>query len=80
MTQITTVSTKGQLVIPAEMRELLGIAPGTRIAVTVQGSRLILEPVSERLVDETCGLLKGGPSLSDMLQKERRRENKKEKW
>ena len=66
--------------IPAEMRELLGIAPGTRIAVTVQGSRLILEPVSEKLVDETCGLLKGGPSLSDMLQKERRRENKKEKW
>ena len=66
--------------IPAEMRELLGIAPGTRIAVTVQGSRLILEPVSEKLVDETCGLLKGGPSLSDQLQKERRRDDQKAKW
>lgn len=80
MTQITTVSTKGQLVIPAEMRELLGIAPGTRIAITVQGSRLVLEPVTEKLVDDTRGLFKGGPSLSDALQKERRREKKREKW
>jgi AbrB family looped-hinge helix DNA binding protein len=76
MTQITTVSTKGQFVIPAEMRESLGIAPGTRIAVTLQESRIILEPVSEKLVDETCGMLAGGPSLSKLLRKERA----KDKW
>jgi AbrB family looped-hinge helix DNA binding protein len=76
MTQITTVSTKGQFVIPAEMRESLGIAPGTRIAVTLQESRIILEPVSEKLVDETCGMLAGGPSLSKLLKKER----SKDKW
>ncbi|MGO9009411.1 MAG: AbrB/MazE/SpoVT family DNA-binding domain-containing protein, partial [Bryobacteraceae bacterium] len=29
--QITSVSTKGQFVIPAEMRTSLGIRPGTRI-------------------------------------------------
>ncbi|HEX8817332.1 MAG TPA: AbrB/MazE/SpoVT family DNA-binding domain-containing protein [Terriglobales bacterium] len=76
MTQITTVSTKGQFVIPAEMRESLKIAPGTRIAVTLQGSRIILEPVTPELVDETCGMLKGGPSLSKLLKKER----EKDKW
>jgi len=80
MTQITTVSTKGQLVIPAEMRELLGIAPGTRIAITVQGSRLVLESVSTKLAEETRGLFKGGPSLSHLLQRERRRDDKKAKW
>jgi AbrB family looped-hinge helix DNA binding protein len=80
MTRITTVSTKGQLVIPAEMRESLGIEPGSRIAVMLQGTRIILEPVSERLVDETRGLLAGGPSLSALLQTERRREGKKGKW
>jgi AbrB family looped-hinge helix DNA binding protein len=80
MNRITTVSTKGQLVIPAEMRESLGIAPGSRIAVTLQGTRIILEPVSEKLVDETRGLFAGGPSLSDLLQQERRRDNKKSKW
>lgn len=76
MTQITTVSTKGQFVIPSEMRQQLGIEPGTRIAVSLQGSRIVLEPVSEKLVDETRGMLAGGPSLSRLLKEERR----KEKW
>ncbi len=76
MNRITTVSTKGQLVIPAEMRESLGIEPGSRIAVTLQGTRIVLEPVSEKLVDETRGLFAGGPSLSAALKKERG----KDKW
>jgi AbrB family looped-hinge helix DNA binding protein len=76
MNRITTVSTKGQLVIPAEMRESLGIEPGSRIALTLQGPRIILEPVSEKLVDETRGLFAGGPSLSAALKKERG----KDKW
>ena len=80
MNRITTVSTEGQLVIPAEMREALGIEPGSRIALTLQDARIILEPVSEKLVDETRGLLSGGPSLSKLLQEERRKENKKVKW
>jgi len=78
MNRITTVSTKGQLVIPAEMRESLSIGPGTRIAVTLQGSRIILEPVSEKLVEETRGLFAGGPSLSKLLRQERRKN--KDKW
>ena len=76
MTQITTVSTKGQFVIPAEMRESLGIAPGTRIAVTLEGTRIILEPVSEKLVDDTRGILARKPSLSALLKKQR----DKDKW
>jgi AbrB family looped-hinge helix DNA binding protein len=80
MTQITTVSTKGQMVIPAEMRESLGIAPGTRLAVTLQGSRIILEPVSDKLVEATRGILAGKPSLSAALQRQRRLDEKKRKW
>ncbi|MHB8218000.1 MAG: AbrB/MazE/SpoVT family DNA-binding domain-containing protein [Candidatus Sulfotelmatobacter sp.] len=75
--QITTVSTKGQFVIPSEMRTSLGIRPGTRIAVTQDGSRIVLEPVSEELVDKTRGLFSGKPSLSEALKRERR---KKDRW
>ena len=74
--QITTVSTKGQLVIPAEIRASLGLKPGTRVAVRLEGSRIVLEPVSEKLVDQLHGIYKGGPSMADELQKERR----SDKW
>jgi AbrB family looped-hinge helix DNA binding protein len=76
--QITTVSTKGQFVIPSEMRASLGIRPGTRISVTQDGSRIVLEPVTEELVDKTRGMLSGGTSLSEELKRERRRA--KDRW
>ncbi|MGA3371361.1 MAG: AbrB/MazE/SpoVT family DNA-binding domain-containing protein [Terracidiphilus sp.] len=33
----TTVSSKGQMVIPASIREAMGIEPGTRVAVRRRG-------------------------------------------
>lgn len=39
----TTVSEKGQVVIPAEIRKLLGIAPGTQLDFTVEGQSLRVE-------------------------------------
>jgi AbrB family looped-hinge helix DNA binding protein len=76
--QITSVSTKGQFVIPSEIRTSLGIKPGTRICVIQEGSRIVLEPVSEELVDRTRGMLAGRSSLAKALLRERRRE--KDRW
>ncbi|MGC1372826.1 MAG: AbrB/MazE/SpoVT family DNA-binding domain-containing protein [Candidatus Sulfotelmatobacter sp.] len=75
--QITTVSTKGQFVIPAQMRASLGIKPGMRIAVTQEESRIVIEPVTAELVGKTRGMLKGGPSLFKELKRQRRQ---KDKW
>jgi AbrB family looped-hinge helix DNA binding protein len=73
---VVTMSSKGQLVIPAEVRAALDILPGTRISISVENKRIILQPVSDQLVDELRGILAGGPSLSDELQRERR----SDKW
>ena len=73
---LITVSTKGQLVIPAQMREELGIEAGDRIALTMEDGAILLRPVTEQLVEETRGIFAGGPSMADELQKERRAE----KW
>jgi AbrB family looped-hinge helix DNA binding protein len=78
----TTVSSKGQMVIPAAFRESLGIEQGTRVAVRQEGTRLILEPETVaaklRLIDELCGLTAGGPSMTDMLLEDRRIERERE--
>jgi AbrB family looped-hinge helix DNA binding protein len=67
MAELATVSTKGQFVIPAEIREALGIRPGTRIAVVREGNRIILEPVNKEYVRALRGSLAGGPSMTDAL-------------
>jgi len=78
----TTVSTKGQLVIPAAIREQLGILPGTRVAVRVEGTQVILEPdtlaAKLRRIKEMRGCCAGGPSGTEMLLEERRRERERE--
>ena len=42
----TTATTKGQIVIPAEMRRKLGIKEGTRILVELDesGRQIVLKP------------------------------------
>jgi AbrB family looped-hinge helix DNA binding protein len=74
--QITTVSTKGQFVIPSDMRSALGIKPGTRIAVTNEGTKITLEPVTDELVDKTRGMLKGKAHLAEKLRRKWRREDR----
>jgi AbrB family looped-hinge helix DNA binding protein len=79
-TQMLTVSTKGQLVIPADVRSELGIQPGSRIALTVENARIILQPINKRLVENLRGRFAGGPSMADELQKERRADRRRDKY
>ena len=78
----TTVSSKGQMVIPAALREQLGIEAGTRIAMRVEGSRLILNPESLKaklqLIEEVRGCTAGGPSGTELLLADRRLERERE--
>ncbi len=79
-THTVVVSTKGQLVIPAEIRQALHIKPGMRFAVLQEGNRIILRPVDKHYIDELCGITAGGPSMTDMLLEDRRKEDKRSKW
>lgn len=38
-----TLAARGQVVIPKEARDALGLKPGVRLSVRVEGSRLLLE-------------------------------------
>jgi AbrB family looped-hinge helix DNA binding protein len=80
MTAHATVSTKGQLVIPAELREQLGIRPGMRVAMLREGNRIILEPVNEEYVRALKGSLAGEPRMTEALLKERREEEHRRRW
>jgi AbrB family looped-hinge helix DNA binding protein len=78
----TRVSSKGQMVIPAGIRDELGIVPGTRVALRVEGTRLILEAdtlaAKLRRIDEMQGCTAGHGSGTELLLEDRRRERERE--
>lgn len=78
----TVISSKGQVVIPAELREQFGLKKGTRATWSEEKGRLVLTPMTERLLDGIQGFLKprtGESSMFDELFRERERERKREK-
>jgi AbrB family looped-hinge helix DNA binding protein len=78
----TVISSKGQVVIPAELREEFGLAQGTPATWSEEKGRLVLTPITERILDEIMGFLKPGPgepTMFDELFAERERERRREK-
>jgi len=78
----TTISSKGQVVIPAELREQLNLEKGTIATWKQEDGRLILTPITEQRINEIMGCIKpkpGEPSMFEELFAERERERKREK-
>jgi AbrB family looped-hinge helix DNA binding protein len=43
--EITTMSSKGQVVIPADIRQEMGLSNGVKLMVLTDGNNLLLKPV-----------------------------------
>jgi AbrB family looped-hinge helix DNA binding protein len=74
----SVLSSKGQLVIPSELRKQLGMRPGTGVSLEVEGDRIVLVPDASLNWRSLRGCLKGKPSALDYLQAERRKERERE--
>ena len=72
MAIVKTLS-KGQIVIPAEIRKKYHIEPGTEIQIMEYGGIIYLIPPVEDPIKAACGVLPSEPSLSEKLIKERKR-------
>jgi AbrB family looped-hinge helix DNA binding protein len=72
----TVVSSKGQIVIPAALRERLGIKTGTRIAIRTEENQLILQPITDEFIRSLVGCCKGEDSLVEAREREHRIEKR----
>ncbi|MBI3077969.1 MAG: AbrB/MazE/SpoVT family DNA-binding domain-containing protein [Deltaproteobacteria bacterium] len=76
---VVKTSAKGQVVIPSEFRERIGLRPGGKVLVTLAGGRkVVIEPVPDDPIEAACGMLQGGSSLTEALLKERREDYARE--
>ncbi len=75
----TTLSAKGQVVIPKEVREQLGLQKGDQFEIDVAQDRLVLRCLPrKRTLLELEGAFAGPDSLTGALLEERRQDLERE--
>jgi AbrB family looped-hinge helix DNA binding protein len=76
----STFTSKGQLVIPAELRRKHKIEAGTKVRILEdQFGRIVLQPLTVDYIDRVRGLLADGPDLLALWEKEHREEGEHDK-
>ena len=74
-----TFTSKGQLVVPAELRRKHRIEAGTRVKfLEDQFGRIVLQPITEEYVDRVMGCLAEGPDLLGQWESEHRQEGERD--
>ena len=68
--EYTTMSTKGQVIIPADLREDMKLVPGTKFSIQRDGFSLVLRPITEEFIDSLCGSTKGLGDLREQMHRD----------
>lgn len=75
----STLSAKGWVVIPQELRERYRLKKGDKVHFVEYGEVIAVVPVSKNPIQESAGMLKGETSLVKALLKSRKEDASKGK-
>ena len=73
-----TISNKGWVVIPSELRKKYRLHPGAEVVIVDYGGVLAIVPAMRDPIKQGRGMLKGGTSLTKALLDERAADRKRE--
>ncbi len=76
---VATISAKGRIVIPNELRKRYGLRTGDKVALVDYGGVLSIVPALTDPVEEAAGSLRGDRSLTRALLAERAEERARER-
>ncbi len=69
-TLYTSISSKGQLVIPSELREEMKLSVGTKVSIRREGNSLILRPITPEFIDSLIGSTKGAGAERERMHRD----------
>lgn len=75
---VVKTSSKGQIVIPVEIRKKLNIKAGQMVRLTLENDKAVITPLPQDPIKALRGVLKGKPSMTKALLEERKEERKHE--
>lgn len=75
---VTTITSKGQILIPAAIRSRHNIKKGTRFSFREKGDQIILQPMTDEYIAKFEGSFPHKGGLLKELMKEKKRNIKKE--
>lgn len=78
---VVTASSRGQIVIPRDIRNELHIIAGKKLLIKAESGRIVLTPLPDDPVESFCGVFEGRSSLTkasiESRKEEKARETKK---
>ncbi|MDF0643463.1 MAG: AbrB/MazE/SpoVT family DNA-binding domain-containing protein [Nitrospira sp.] len=75
---VSQISSKGQILIPRQLRRKLGFKAGGKVQLIEEGGRLVITPAADDPIATATGFLTGTFSLTDDLRREHREEARRE--
>jgi AbrB family looped-hinge helix DNA binding protein len=75
---VVTASSKGQIVIPKDIRKKLKIVPGKKLVIKSEGTHVLITPLPDDPVESFCGIFEEGVSLTKALMSEKKKEKDRE--
>jgi AbrB family looped-hinge helix DNA binding protein len=67
----STMTSKGQIVVPAKLRRRYGIKPGTKVYFIERDEEILFQPVTREYLKSVHGMLMSETSITKELLKER---------
>jgi AbrB family looped-hinge helix DNA binding protein len=79
MSILGTMSSKGQVVIPAKLRKQFGLKEGRKIVFSVEKNKLVISSADWAAVEALYGKYAGLPLEEDLMEEKRLERNREDR-
>jgi len=73
-----TMTSKGQIVVPAKLRRRYGLKPGVKVYFIERNDEILFQPLTKEYIRSVHGLLASETSVTEELLQERARDREHE--
>jgi AbrB family looped-hinge helix DNA binding protein len=74
----STMTSKGQIVVPARLRRRYGLKPGIKVYFIERDEEILFQPVTKEYLKSVHGMLTSETSVTKELLKERAKDRERE--